>query len=140
MTRMQKVSYPRAQPGTPSLEPSPDGAGRRERRRVETRERLYEAAMTLLSERDFEAVTIEMITEAADVGKGTFFNHFANKEAIVGYRYERTLPFLTEMLQPAPSVADGRRGEESRSVDPRRAGHAANFDRDASSRRAQRTQ
>jgi AcrR family transcriptional regulator len=75
------------------------GSSRRDRRRTETRERLYEAAMHLLTERDFDAVTVEMITEAADVGKGTFFNYFANKEAVVGYRFEKQFQMLTATLQ-----------------------------------------
>jgi AcrR family transcriptional regulator len=74
------------------------GSGRRERRRLETRDRLYQSAMRLLSERDFNDVTVEMITEDADVGKGTFFNYFPNKEAIVTYRFEQKLQVLTEML------------------------------------------
>jgi AcrR family transcriptional regulator len=79
---------------------------RRERRRVETRERLYEAAMRLLSERDFDDVTVEMITEAADVGKGTFFNYFANKEAVVTYRFETELRNMTEMLRQLSEGAE----------------------------------
>lgn len=70
--------------------------GRRERRRQETRERLFEAAVRLLSEREFEAVTVEAITEAADVGKGTFFNYFANKEAVVSYFFEYKSSRLAE--------------------------------------------
>ena len=73
--------------------------GRRERRRQETRERLFEAAVRLLSEREFEAVTVEAITEAADVGKGTFFNYFANKEAVVGYFFEYKCARLAEAAQ-----------------------------------------
>lgn len=57
---------------------------RRERRRKETRERIFRAAMTLFSERGFNATTIEDITEAADVGKGTFFNYFPGKEHVLG--------------------------------------------------------
>ena len=64
-------------------------SGRRERKRLETRDRLFQSAMRLLSERDFNDVTVEMITEDADVGKGTFFNYFPNKEAIVTYRFEQ---------------------------------------------------
>ncbi len=55
--------------------------------------------MHLLAERDFDQVTVELITEAADVGKGTFFNYFANKEAVVGYRFEKQFRLLTETLQ-----------------------------------------
>ncbi len=74
---------------------------RRERRRIETRDRLFEAAMQLFSENDFDSVTIEMITELADVGKGTFFNYFANKEAVLGYRFETTLAFLESFFSSA---------------------------------------
>ena len=76
----------------------PAAVGRRERRQQETRERLFQSAMRLLSERDFSEVTIEMITEAADVGKGTFFNYFPNKEAIVSYRFEQQFQVLSELL------------------------------------------
>jgi AcrR family transcriptional regulator len=72
---------------------------RRERKRAETRERLFSASMRLLSEYEFDAVTVEMITEAADVGKGTFFNYFSNKEAILSYYFENQLRMLTETLQ-----------------------------------------
>jgi len=77
---------------------------RQDRRRTETHERLFEAAMQLLTERDFEAVTVEMITEAADVGKGTFFYHFPNKEEVVSYFFAQQLQLLTEMLH-APLTA-----------------------------------
>jgi AcrR family transcriptional regulator len=57
--------------------------GRRERHRAETRERLYRAALALFAERGFLETTVEDITEAADVGKGTFFNYFPTKEHIL---------------------------------------------------------
>jgi AcrR family transcriptional regulator len=58
-------------------------AGRRERHRLETRDRLYRAALALFAERGFLETTVEDITEAADVGKGTFFNYFPTKEHIL---------------------------------------------------------
>jgi AcrR family transcriptional regulator len=58
-------------------------AGRRERHRAETRDRLYRAALDLFAERGFLRTTVEDITEAADVGKGTFFNYFPTKEHIL---------------------------------------------------------
>src|ERR1700722_13978554 len=57
--------------------------GRRERRRVETRERLFRAALELFARRGFLETTVEDITEAADVGKGTFFNYFPTKEHVL---------------------------------------------------------
>lgn len=58
-------------------------AGRRERHRTETRDRLYRSALTLFAERGFLETTVEDITESADVGKGTFFNYFPTKEHIL---------------------------------------------------------
>ena len=90
------------------------GGGRRERRQQETRERLYQSAMRLLSERDFHEVTVEMITEAADVGKGTFFNYFPNKEAIVGYRFEQQFQMLAQLLGSGKEEEKRGRGEEEK--------------------------
>ncbi|MDD9892897.1 MAG: TetR/AcrR family transcriptional regulator [Gammaproteobacteria bacterium] len=55
---------------------------RGQRRKLETRRRLLEAAMDLMSQKGMEGVAINEITEAADVGFGTFYNHFESKEAI----------------------------------------------------------
>ncbi|WP_341921739.1 TetR/AcrR family transcriptional regulator [Hydrocarboniphaga effusa] len=52
------------------------------RRRRETREKLIEAAFSLMAERGLDAVTINEITEAADVGIGSFYNHFESREAL----------------------------------------------------------
>lgn len=57
--------------------------GRRARRSLETREKLFRNALKLFAERGFSATTIGAITEASDVGKGTFFNYFDNKESIL---------------------------------------------------------
>ncbi len=58
-------------------------ASRRERHRTEIRERLFRSALRLFAERGFLETTVEDITEAADVGKGTFFNYFRTKEHVL---------------------------------------------------------
>jgi AcrR family transcriptional regulator len=65
--------------------PVPPAAGRRERRRQETSEKLFMAAMELFSRKGFAQTKVEDITQAADVGKGTFFNYFPSKEHVLGY-------------------------------------------------------
>ena len=62
---------------------SSEEMGRRERRGSETRERLFRSAMNLFREHGFHNTTVEDITNAADVGKGTFFNYFPSKEHIL---------------------------------------------------------
>jgi len=56
---------------------------RRERKKQETREKLFAAAMYLFRTRGYESTSVEQITENADVGKGTFYNYFPSKEAVV---------------------------------------------------------
>lgn len=56
---------------------------RTERRKEATTRKIVEAAMRLFKERGFDATTMESIAEAADVAKGTLYNYFPVKEAIV---------------------------------------------------------
>jgi len=58
-------------------------SNRRERRSLELRERLFRAAMDLFAKQGFAGTTVEDITNAADVGKGTFFNYFPSKDHIL---------------------------------------------------------
>ncbi len=57
---------------------------RRERKKLETRQRLLEAALALFRGKGYTATTVEEITDRADVAKGTFFNYFPSKEALLG--------------------------------------------------------
>jgi AcrR family transcriptional regulator len=77
------------------------GMGRRERRAAETRLRLFRCALQLFAERGFPNVTVEEITEAADVGKGTFFNYFESKDHVLGVMAEVQLGKVREALQEA---------------------------------------
>ena len=65
----------------PNSEP-PTLPDRRQRRSAEIRERLFRAALSLFGQKGFAETTVEDITEAADVGKGTFFNYFPSKDHI----------------------------------------------------------
>jgi AcrR family transcriptional regulator len=56
---------------------------RADRRRAETRARLLDAARELFAEQGVGATRTGDITERADVGAGSLYNHFADKEEIV---------------------------------------------------------
>src|SRR5215211_6395419 len=59
--------------------------GRRERKKLATRRALQDVALRLVAERGLEQVTVEDISEAADVATRTFFNYFSSKEeALLG--------------------------------------------------------
>jgi AcrR family transcriptional regulator len=53
---------------------------RLDRRKARTRAALIAAARNLLTSRNPAGVSIQEITEAADVGFGSFYNHFQSKE------------------------------------------------------------
>ena len=61
----------------------PEPPSRRERHSAERRERLFRAALELFARKGFAETTVEDITNAADLGKGTFFNYFPSKEHIL---------------------------------------------------------
>jgi AcrR family transcriptional regulator len=62
---------------------APRNLSRRERHSIDVRQRLFDAAMRLFAKRGFTETTVEEITDAADVGKGTFFNYFPSKEELL---------------------------------------------------------
>ena len=53
-----------------------------DRRRVRTRTALLEAGKTLFAARSVDGVTIDDIVAQADVAKGSFYNHFPDKDAL----------------------------------------------------------
>jgi len=58
-------------------------AGRRERRKLEVRRRMLDAAQALFEEKGVQAATVAEICERADVAHKTFFNHFPAKQDLV---------------------------------------------------------
>lgn len=68
-----------------SLVETAPATSRRERKKNATREAIHEAALSLAEEVGLAAVTVETITERADVAPRTFFNHFPSKvHAVLG--------------------------------------------------------
>src|SRR5690348_3305218 len=57
--------------------------GRRGRKKAAVRARIVSRAITLFAARGIDAVTVDDIAAAADVGKGTIYNYFRAKEDIV---------------------------------------------------------
>ncbi len=76
---------------------------RQARRKRETREKLLRAAQRVMAHKGIDATTIQEITDAADVGFGSFYNHFESKEAIVG-------AIMRETIEPFGAALDGVAG------------------------------
>jgi AcrR family transcriptional regulator len=72
---------------------------RTQKRARKTRKRLKEAALNVFSEKSVGATTIEEITEKADVGKGTLYQHFADKDEIVVTLVDEAVGHLVGRIQ-----------------------------------------
>jgi len=57
-------------------------ARRPDRRRLRTRGAILDAGITLFAARPMDSVSIDDITEAADIAKGSFYNHFKDKDEL----------------------------------------------------------
>jgi AcrR family transcriptional regulator len=75
---------------------------RAERRRRHTREQLKRAASDLMTERGYSAITVQAITDYADLGHGTFYLYFKDKDDLVA-----------ELLE---NIADARMTELEKSL------------------------
>lgn len=88
----------------PSFTPvSPD---RRQRRASQIRERLFRAALDLFAQHGFADTTVEDITNAADVGKGTFFNYFPSKDHLLLAFAEMQLAKLQSVIENLRSTGE----------------------------------
>jgi AcrR family transcriptional regulator len=55
----------------------------RDEKKIETKNNIFEAAGRLFKEKGYEDTTVDEITREAGIGKGTFFNYFPTKEALL---------------------------------------------------------
>jgi AcrR family transcriptional regulator len=62
---------------------NPRQPSRHERRRLRTRNLLIQTTLQLVLEQGYESITIQEITDRADLGRGTFYIHFKDKEEVI---------------------------------------------------------
>lgn len=81
---------------------------RSERRREDTRRRLMKATYEIIARSGLEGLIIQDITEAADVGYGSFYNHFPSKEAIVAAVNDAANDYTKEVHRRLAGLASDR--------------------------------
>ncbi|MEU9990700.1 helix-turn-helix domain-containing protein [Streptomyces sp. NPDC048045] len=60
-----------------------EAMGLRERKKRDTKRRIYRTALDLFAERGFDKVSVQEIADASEVSKMTVFNYFGSKEDLV---------------------------------------------------------
>jgi AcrR family transcriptional regulator len=78
-----------------------------DRRVLRTRKALHEALISLILEKGYEAVTVQDILDRADVGRSTFYAHFADKEQLLLSGIDHLGEFLAEQQRLALSAPHG---------------------------------
>jgi TetR/AcrR family transcriptional regulator of autoinduction and epiphytic fitness len=83
---------------------------RQDRKRQQTSDRIAEVAFELFETHGYDAVTMEQIATVADVARGTVYNHFAVKEAVLTHwvhaQLQRDLGPLMEAVLGKASFTD----------------------------------
>ncbi|MCB1689986.1 MAG: TetR/AcrR family transcriptional regulator [Halioglobus sp.] len=85
--------------------------GRREKRKLEIRARIEEAAYQLFREQGIEDTSIEQICVQADVARRTFYGHFPNKHSLLGglgisRLYDQSEPMLRLLMENHQTTRD----------------------------------
>ena len=70
----------------------------RERKREQTREALYTAALRLFDDAGYEATTVDDVAVAAGVSRRTFFRYFESKEAVVFAQQPRRMALFRRLV------------------------------------------
>ena len=85
-----------------------------DRRVQRTRQLLQDALIAMVIEKGYDAVTIQDIIDRANVGRATFYAHFADKQTLLTSRLEDLRGLLTERRRQAPGAADDRGERKAR--------------------------
>ena len=85
--------------------------GRREKRKIEIRGRIEDAAYRLFKAQGIEDTSIEQICEEADVARRTFYGYFPNKHALLGglgvsRLYSQSEPMLRQLMENYSTTRD----------------------------------
>ncbi len=81
---------------------------KKEDRRVQrTRNMLFEAFLDLMMEKGYDAITVQDIIDRANVGRSTFYSHFADKEQLLLGSFGQLSEFLKlqRVNYPIPEVS-----------------------------------
>ncbi len=73
-----------------------------DRRIMRTREALRTALMQLIQEKGFDSVSVEEITDKANLGRATFYLHYKDKEDLLLDEFRNIASNRIQMLSEAP--------------------------------------
>src|SRR5438067_9876044 len=92
------------------VRPRGDVAKRPHDRRVQrTRQLLQDALISMMIEKGYAATTVQDIIDRANVGRATFYAHFADKDTLLHSRLEDLRSMLAQQQQQTLTTRGGLR-------------------------------
>jgi AcrR family transcriptional regulator len=83
-----------------------------DRRILRTRRQLAEAMLSLLLEKNYDAITIQDITERADLNRATFYLHYGAKDDLLvnslEARFDELVAQMEQIVTPSATWEDNR--------------------------------
>jgi AcrR family transcriptional regulator len=77
--------------------------GLRETKALRTRDTVHRVTLDLVERNGFDAVTIEQIADAAEIGVSTLYRYFPNKDAILLHPVTATVGLLAQRVRERPA-------------------------------------
>lgn len=84
---------------------------RMDRRAARTRKALHEALISLILRKGYDDITVQDLIDEADVGRSTFYAHYAGKEDLLRRGFEQLRADLMESRSLSPRDAASAGGE-----------------------------
>jgi AcrR family transcriptional regulator len=78
-----------------------------DRRVQRTRTALYEALVQLIREKDYDAISVEDLLRAANVGRSTFYAHFTSKDDLLARSLDRLKALLADVAAAQQAASAG---------------------------------
>ncbi len=76
-----------------------------QKRRLETRQKLIDAAEAIIAERGYAGLRVEDVVARAQVAKGTFFSHFDDKDRLMALLIGQELERILDRIAKGPTPA-----------------------------------
>lgn len=70
-----------------------------------SRKLLHQALISLITEKNYESITVQQILDRANVGRSTFYTHFRDKDELLTMGFEHLRKAIDDIQKKTPTTA-----------------------------------